>query len=452
MPAVLFLTTAFPPAPEVGSLRLAKLATGLLRCGWEPIVVTVAPTAYTPSRDRAGRRILSSDSEQKSLVEKHEVWALNPISLGSHLHLPFRSRRAKGGGGQDREGDGVGGIHSWRAVTTHLITKSMYPDEYALWIRRAVREARVLARAWGAKAIVASFPTAAAVLAGAKLSRETGLPFVADFRDPWFAYGPARGAGPVRSRIETRIRRTVLSTASAAIAVSDRVLQDNLENVPTDHLRSRVIPHGWDRFEASELASRKPRSSGDGVLRIAHGGTLYPEGSDPDSFFSALKSLIENQVIPADKIRVLFFGRVLMDVESMARRYGLGDVIEIGGFVPRKQALNELADADVLLLLRAKGDMTFVSGKIWDYFTVGRPILAVVDEASGAAEVMTHGATGFIAQAGNVIEIEERLREVWTQFNSGMLHSGDYGPPQELSSDVIAGRLAELLDEVSSDR
>ena len=91
------------------------------------------------------------------------------------------------------------------------------------------------------------------------------------------------------------------------------------------------------------------------------------------------------------------------DVRAADREYaealGLGDRIELLGYVSRRRSLELQRDSEALLLLipdsggRGKGVLT---GKIFEYLAAERPILAVVPPDGAAADLLRETGAGIV--------------------------------------------------------
>lgn len=450
MPHVILVATAFPPAPEVGALRVAKLAVGLAAHGWEPHVVTVSPDSYTPAKDSSGLRLKGMVYPPAANLDVSYVSAPNPIALLSRARGPERSHADPGSGSADAA-RGPGRGSDFRAGLTRGITKTFVPDEYAFWVKRAASEGAAMARTVGAAAVVSSFPAAASVVAGTRIARDAGLPHVVDYRDPWDAYGPARDAGFLRSRVEQRVRSQTIASASAVVAVNDEVLELNLAPFETSHLVTGVIPQGWDPEEVNIYAHRVLGGPG-ARFRIVHGGTVYPGASDVGSFIRALGELASAEPAIRARIQVTFVGQVPPEVAGMARTFGVSDLVEVLPRMPRSDALEMFSSAGALLILRASGDRSFISGKVWDYITSARPILGVVDPRGSIAGLVRDGRLGWVASAGDLNDIKRHLKIALADFSSGAMDEPlDLQHVRSSSVPAIAEDLAAILAGVTID-
>ena len=116
----------------------------------------------------------------------------------------------------------------------------------------------------------------------------------------------------------------------------------------------------------------------------------------------------------------------------MGRDARLGDRLRLLPYAPRTESLALQRDSEALLLLipeaggRGKG---VLSGKVFEYVAVGRPILAVVPPDGAAAELIRETGAGIVAAPEDVTEIRSTLQELHSRWQSDGL------PDVELTED-----------------
>ncbi len=180
-------------------------------------------------------------------------------------------------------------------------------------------------------------------------------------------------------------------------------------------------------------------------LRITHAGNFHGK-RDPKPF---LRALAESGL---DDVVVRFAGDFRVADREYADSLGLGDRIELLGYVSRRRSLELQRDSDVLLLLipqaggRGLGVMT---GKIFEYLAAERPILAAVPPDGAAAQLVRDTGAGIVAASDDVDALREALLDLHRRWQEGSLN----GTP--LSSKwrarlSRAGRVEELADLLRS--
>ena len=441
---LVMVTTEFPPTPVVGALRQGKLASELERLGWGVTVVTVDDATHTPTLDASGIPLPPLGYAIPAGVRCARLGAWNPIASASRIRrgmagaapLPARPSRPSAG-------------TNWRGRLTATFDKLSIPDEYALWVSGAVRAGVRSVHSSGADVIWGSWPWTSAVVAAAIVSRRTGVPLVVDFRDSWNAWPPRVASGAGRRWIEHRIERWVLGQAAGATAVTRGIVAEILAEHPRLEGRVGFFPQGFDPEEARVLDD-PPSSAADGILRFIHGGRLSPGVADPEPLLTAARDAAVAGDLDRTRVRFTFLGAGLMDVGALAGRLGVADMVEVLPQVPRSEALQAFRRADVCTIIRTNAKEDWVTGKLWDYLTVGRPVLALVDGNSTASEIIRQTGAGTVVNVEARDNVRASLVDVWQRFCAGTLWSVDEQERASYSTPRIASDVAAFLSELAS--
>lgn len=283
-------------------------------------------------------------------------------------------------------------------------------------------------------------------MAGLRLKRRYGLPWVADFRDPWVAadWQGANSAGAPRWWSRWREQR-VMAGADMIVANAPSARDALREAFPGHAGKIVAITNGYDP-ESFDGLTRRPAPEGRWTL--VHPGQLYL-GRDPRPLFGALADLIADWPAgrPRPRLRLLGGGHALSyDLEEEARRSGLDGVVSVEEHVSYRDSLQAMVDADVLVLLDSPGRRTGVPAKLYEYLGAGRPILALGEADGDTAWVLrTSGVPHRIVPPGDAPAIGRALREL-----AALGPDGESSPGRlEFTRERLAGRLAELLDRLT---
>jgi glycosyltransferase involved in cell wall biosynthesis len=264
---------------------------------------------------------------------------------------------------------------------------------YLPGVLRTWREARRRLRSEpGPVAILASSPPFSLVLVGALLKRAfPGKVFlVADMRDAWALHDGLPGPRFLKRGIEgwclRRADRVVTVSKGLAEEFSARygVRAEVLYNTAT---------HYFDlgHVEAIDLAAFP--GMGRDTVKLVYTGSM-PEGHfDIEGILEAARLLRESRPSSWDRLRLVFVGACDALRRALRARPELESLFV---FVPhqehrRAQAIQNAADALLFLGFHGAGNKGVVSTKIFEYFALRRPILALsvqpgsdVDELMGA--------------------------------------------------------------------
>jgi len=395
---ILLISLAFPPVPQVGALRVAKLADYLPSVGWTPIVLTLPGGSYTSIRDPGTGAPLKNLTYHRRPEKVYEIKAVNPFRVATDLRRKLSRRPAPEVAATSRESTPVEPEKPhWRFRLGNAFRHLLVPDEYAHWVLRAISVGREVIANEKPAAIWAFYPHASNLVAGYALSKSSGLPLLLDFRDPWTGFVTWGEVPRWRHAIDENLERRILEHARVITVVNDGIAEDIVKKNPALQKKIRELPQGIDFGEASAIAAENGDNRQDRVLRIGYGGTLSRSLGDPERFLNAIARLKSRGIASPSTLRVTFIGHSTLDVHSMIERAGVADMVEVVGHRERYEALGMLTHSDQLLLINELPGKVWITGKIWDYLTLRRPIFALVDPESAAARVITSTRTGTVA-------------------------------------------------------
>jgi glycosyltransferase involved in cell wall biosynthesis len=114
-------------------------------------------------------------------------------------------------------------------------------------------------------------------------------------------------------------------------------------------------------------------------------------------------------------VQLKMWGNIDEQYSALAKSYNISDVIEITGFIPKKDSLEKLRRCDVLVLtlsLGVKENKPFpLPGKMFDYFQVGKPILALVEE-SYCAEVLRGSGLAYVVDPKDKVAVAKAIEDL----------------------------------------
>jgi glycosyltransferase involved in cell wall biosynthesis len=226
-----------------------------------------------------------------------------------------------------------------------------------------------------------TYPIASAHLIGLALHKLTGLPWVADLRDPMVdaVYPADRLSRRVASWIEARTVRAsarVVCTTPGAVRHYRQLYAD----VPP--ARFCLIENGYDDedFDAAEAAARAAVKPAGGPLTMLHSGIIYPLERDPRPLFAALAALLADGTLTAQRFQLVLRAPVHEAfLTKLAAEYGIEALVTIAPPLPYREALAEMLGADALLLLQAANCNDQVPAKLYEYLRANKPLLALTD-------------------------------------------------------------------------
>ncbi len=130
--------------------------------------------------------------------------------------------------------------------------------------------------------------------------------------------------------------------------------------------------------------------------------------NDPQFFFEGMKILAKTDPNLLDKWQVLFLGQAL---ESISVPREIQKWVRFKPYTPHRESLSAVLGAEGLLFFlspRVKEGM--VTGKIFEYVASGRPVFAVLPEATAAAHILKKYAFGKVVTRPEASAVARELR------------------------------------------
>ena len=414
---VLMIAFHFPPQRgSSGVQRTLAFVRHLGDGGWLPSVLTAASHAHESRAD-----------DQLGDIPP-AVTVRRAFALDSARHLAIRGRYL-----------------GWSAL----------PDRWISWWLGAVPAGWRMIRRERPEVIWSTYPIATAHLIALALQRISGLPWVADMRDPMLDDEYPRGAlarraaAWIEARTVARCSRLVCTTPGAIRAYRARYPQAPAE-------RFVLIENGYDEtnFAGAErlAATRAPSASHPAAVLMLHSGIIYPSERDPRPLFEALAALLQDGLICGARLRLVLRAPVHDDyLRALIAEHGLQGVVEVAPHLPYREALAEMLSADALLLLQAANCNHQIPAKLYEYLRARRPLLALTDSAGDTAQALRSAGIDTIAALDSKAAIMAAIESFMRALADGSAPVPSPETSRAHERRVRAAQLARLLSEVADE-
>jgi len=298
------------------------------------------------------------------------------------------------------------------------------PDPKWVWVRRASRAAIAAASHTKFDGLVSFAQPWSGHLAGLRVHRRTGLPWVAHFSDPWVDSPYWRGSSSQRA-VAAKLEELVVREATAVVFVTAEAADLVMEKYPHSwRSKISVVPHG---FVVPATATQKGSLYTDKrmPLRLVYTGRFYDGLRTPSSLFRALSTINKEEPLEG-VLEFTFVGPFVTEFASEARAAGIEHLVRLNDRVPPAEAQSIAAEADVLVVIDAPADgpSPFLPSKLVDYLPLRKPILAITP-LEGASATLVRRAGGIVAAPDDEGGIRVALRDLVARWREGRL---DVGP------------------------
>lgn len=371
MKRVLVISYYWPPNGSVGAHRWLKMCKYLPAHGWRPVV-------YTPSNpemsavDEGLLRDVPADLEviKRPITEPFGLYKrFTGRPQDARMQTAFLNEQGTGG---------------WKEELALWVRSNLFvPDARVWWVRPSVRFLKRWLASNPVDAIVTTGPPHSMHLIGLGVKRALGLPWVADFRDPWTGidYYQQLKLTAWADRRHHRLEREVLTTADRVVTVSWSWARD-LEALGARQVQ--VVTNGYDPEDLPPAPMPV-----DEAYSLVHAGSMSPTRDQP-GLWRLLAGLCQADAAFRQRFRLRFVGPVDRSVMASLEAAGLTPHVERLGRVDHAEAMRQMARARVLLLPinTTSNQQGILPTKLYEYMAVGRPILAVGPSDGDVARVL----------------------------------------------------------------
>ncbi|MBK7674436.1 MAG: glycosyltransferase [Candidatus Accumulibacter sp.] len=370
MKRILMIGYHFPPlAGSSGIQRTLRFVQHLPSFGWQPLVITANVRAYERISDD-----LMADVPTDTIV--HRAFALD---TARHLSLGGRY---------------VG----WMAR----------PDRWVSWRFDAVRVGLRMIKRYRPDAIWSTYPIATAHLIGADLNRRTGVPWLADFRDPMAQEGYPED--PLLWQSFKRIEMEAVRNARLSLFTTPGAARVYRQRYPEVAERIVVLENGYDEESFSFVQLEHHAPINPGAITLLHSGIVYPAERDPTELIVALRVLKESGQLVVGTLKIRFRAPVhVQPLRALAQTHGVEDFIECCPPIAYRDAIAEMLRADGLLVMQAANCNEQIPAKIYEYLRARRPIVALTDPAGDTATTLAAAGVKDIVPLDSATAIADQL-------------------------------------------
>ena len=247
---ILMIALDFPPCKSAGVQRTLKFCQYLPQYHWQPYVLTSYPLIY------------------------------NELDSNVDIDVPLSKKIYRAFGLN---------VHKHMTIGGKYIDSFAQPDIYSTWYYHAVIKGKSIIKDIAPDVIWSTHPCLTAHKIAAKLKRYSGLPWIADYRDPFKGHSNSIYHNDSGKAID---KQTIYESDIVVFATTEMkdLYIDSYPQVNSE--KFIVIENGYnddffDEFATSLCMGNNKKSN---ILRIIHSGELYEQGRNPTNLFLAISN------------------------------------------------------------------------------------------------------------------------------------------------------------------
>lgn len=428
---VLIITYYWPPSGGAGVQRWLKFVKYLRNFGWEPVVYTPENPEY-PAIDNS----LLKDIPQGIEIVRTPIW--EPYSFYKKLVGAKKTERINAGFLSEKKRPGLA-----ERFSIWLRGNFFIPDARKFWINPSIKFLVKYLKQHPVDAIVSTGPPHSMHMIALGVKKRTGLPWLADFRDPWtnIDFYHELMLSSWADRKHHKQEMSVLIKADEVVVISNSMKTDFLKLLKRDY---SVITNGYDQDDIAGVDVKI-----DERFSVAHIGTMV-KTRNPLLLWEVLSEEVLKDTDFANDLEIKLVGSVDYSVTESIEAAGLGNYVNRISYVPHNEVVKIQQQSQVLLLLinDTPNAKVILPGKFFEYMAARRPILCIGPRDGDAAEVILETNAGYVSEKDDKESIRKAINELYSRFRTGKNIVDSKGIVR-FSRESLTGRMAECLSVIS---
>ena len=436
MKRVLIISYYWPPTGGSGVQRWVKFAKYFPAEGWQPVI-------YTPENPEQLAVDASLEAEVPAEAEVIRRRIVEPYEMYKKL-----LRKS----GHSKEAVEVNPVNAQnksflQKVAMWIRGNFFRPDPRCLWIRPSVKFLKEYLKEHPVDLIVSTGPPQSMHLIGRLLAKETGLPWIADFRDPWTKIFYFKHLQMTRTTVKwhKKMEKKVLDDATVVVAVSPLVQQEfqAMTQTPVE-----LITNGFDECDFTATKNTEANGGPDREFVITHTGLFAADGN-PTVLWDVLAEKCSKDESFKKLMKIKLVGKTDEQILKSIEDAGLSGNLEDMGYQPHAVAVEQQRKASLLILpLRKEPEYKAVlPGKLFEYLASWRPVLGIGQTDGAMSMILNNTKTGLVLNWDDKMSIEKYIDICWKDHLNGRLSVEDADISQ-FTRRNLTRRMAQLFDKL----
>ncbi|HNQ12776.1 MAG TPA: glycosyltransferase [Bacteroidia bacterium] len=316
------------------------------------------------------------------------------------------------------------------------------PDARCFWINPSVKYLEKYLKENPIDVIISTGPPHSMHLIALKLKRKLNVKWIADFRDPWTGIDYYQDLMLTKRAHNKHVRmeREVLTSADRIVVIGEQMKVEFGESFKH---KIEVIHNGYDDKDIPKTVMRN-----NDRFTLMHVGSLVPS-RNPLLLWETLASICNANPIFRDKLAIHLVGKTDVSVIHAIEKFGLKANLIQTDYLPHKEVLQLASSASVLLLLlnntpNAKGILT---GKMFEYLALSKPILSIGPVDGDAAAIINECKAGVTVDFDDGANLKLELEKYYDLYKEKKLFI-ETSNARAYSRKALTGKLASVIHKM----
>ena len=411
----------WPPAGGSGVQRWLRFANHLCDLGWDVHVFTFKNPKY-PIREKSNLEIINP----KIKVNKIKGFEFPKFMTSPSENILFNNYYSNYSSTQSYMYDQVA-----RKFIYTLRELFLFPDARKFLINPSYKFLKNYYRKHNLNHLITTGPPHSMHLAGMKLKKDSGIKWIADFRDPWSNF----------------FQNKLLNELDLTIKKHEKAEADVLKNcdgvfTTSESLKSKFSIKNKNSYYVPSGFEKEIESTDHNKFRIIYAGSMK-EIQNPKNLWLALHDLIKSDEKFKDLLEIILIGNIDRRVINSIEFKKIRDR-KILSYMSKKQLDDEISKSQlqVVCSVNYPDSDDIVPGKFFHYLSSKKNILGISNKGSDLEKIINETKSGMSFDYDNYEDLKNYIYKCYQVFLKGEK------PKKELDEKYLSINIAKKIEQI----